>query len=78
MKTEKIHQQQMLERVLNFSKTHIGLFPEESAAEEIIYQRESALRLVETLGGLALDVTGSTLAPRLLETYLRVKERGML
>src|SRR5436190_5973771 len=50
----------------------------QSAAEEIIYQRESALRLVETLGGLALDVTGSTLAPKLLETYLRVKERGML
>lgn len=50
----------------------------QSAAEEIILQRESALRLVETLGGLALDVTGETLAPRLLETYLRVKERAML
>jgi uncharacterized protein (DUF58 family) len=50
----------------------------QSAAEEIIRQRESALRLVETLGGLALDVTTSTLAPKLLETYLRVKERGML
>ena len=50
----------------------------QSAAEEIIHQRESALRLVETLGGLALDVTGQTLAPKLLETYLRVKERGML
>jgi uncharacterized protein (DUF58 family) len=50
----------------------------QSAAEEVIYQRESALRLVETIGGLALDVTGETLAPKLLETYLRVKERGML
>ena len=50
----------------------------QSAAEEIIHQRESALRMVETLGGLALDVTTSTLAPRLLETYLRVKERGLL
>lgn len=50
----------------------------QSAAEEIIYQRETALRLVETVGGLALDVTGSMLAPKLLETYLRVKERGML
>jgi hypothetical protein len=50
----------------------------QSAAEEIIHQRESALRLVETLGGLALDVTAQTLAPKLLETYLRVKERGML
>lgn len=50
----------------------------QSAAEEIIHQRESALRLVETLGGLALDVTTQTLAPRLLETYLRIKERGMI
>lgn len=50
----------------------------QSAAEEIIHQRESALKLVETLGGLALDVTTQTLAPRLLETYLRVKERGLL
>ena len=48
----------------------------QSAAEEIIRQRESALRIVETLGGLALDVNTSNLAPRLLETYLRVKERG--
>jgi len=50
----------------------------QSAAEEIIYQREAALRLVETQGGLALDVTAATLAPRLLQTYLRVKERGLL
>ena len=50
----------------------------QSAAEEIIHQREQALRLVETLGGLALDVTTTTLGPRLLETYLRVKERGLL
>jgi uncharacterized protein (DUF58 family) len=50
----------------------------QSAAEEVIHQREAALRLVETLGGLALDVTTNSLAPRLLETYLRVKERGLL
>lgn len=50
----------------------------QSAAEEIIHQRESALRLVEGLGGLALDVTTQTLAPKLLESYLRVKERGLL
>jgi uncharacterized protein (DUF58 family) len=50
----------------------------QSAAEEIIYQREAALRLVETQGGMALDVTAATLAPRLLQTYLRVKERGLL
>jgi uncharacterized protein (DUF58 family) len=50
----------------------------QSAAEEIIRQREAALKMVETMGGLALDVTTATLAPRLLEAYLRVKERGMI
>lgn len=50
----------------------------QSAAEEIIHQRDSALRLVETQGGLALDVNVSSLAPSLLETYLKVKERGLL
>jgi uncharacterized protein (DUF58 family) len=50
----------------------------QSAAEEIILGRASALRLVETIGGLALDVTAQTLAPRLLETYLKVKERALL
>ncbi len=50
----------------------------QSAAEEIIHQRESALRLVESIGGLALDVTTQTLAPKLLETYVKVKERGLL
>lgn len=50
----------------------------QSAAEEIIHQRAAALRLVESLGGLALDVTAKTLAPRLLESYLKVKERGLL
>ena len=50
----------------------------QSAAEEIILQRESALRVVESLGGLALDVTTRNLGPKLLETYLRVKERGLI
>jgi len=50
----------------------------QSVAEEIMYQREAALRLVESQGGLALDVTAAALVPRLLETYLRVKERGLL
>ncbi|HQX54713.1 MAG TPA: DUF58 domain-containing protein [Pyrinomonadaceae bacterium] len=50
----------------------------QSAAEEIIHQRATALRMVETLGGLALDVTTQTLVPKLLESYLRVKERGLL
>lgn len=50
----------------------------QSAAEEIIHQRESALKLVESLGGMALDVTAESLVPRLLETYLKVKERGLL
>ncbi len=50
----------------------------QSAAEEIIHQRETALRMVESLGGLAIDVTTETLAPKLLESYLKVKERGIL
>ncbi len=54
-----------------------GLFTQ-SVAEEIIHHREAALRLVESIGGLALDVTAVGLAPALLETYMRVKERGLL
>jgi uncharacterized protein (DUF58 family) len=50
----------------------------QSVAEEIMHLREAALRLVESQGGLALDVTAAVLAPKLLETYLRVKERGLL
>jgi uncharacterized protein (DUF58 family) len=50
----------------------------QSVAEEIIHHREAALRKVESIGGLALDVTAAALAPALLETYLRVKERGLL
>lgn len=50
----------------------------QSVAEEILFQRETALKNVETQGGLALDVTRRTLAPSLLESYLRVKERGLL
>ena len=50
----------------------------QSVAEEIIHHREAALRLVESMGGLALDVTAAALAPALLESYLRVKERGLL
>jgi uncharacterized protein (DUF58 family) len=50
----------------------------QSVAEEIIHHREAALRMVESAGGLALDVTAAALAPALLETYLRVKERGLL
>jgi uncharacterized protein (DUF58 family) len=50
----------------------------QSVAEEISHQRETALRLVEAQGGLALDVTAANLAPSLLQTYMRVKERGLL
>lgn len=50
----------------------------QSVAEEIITYREKALRLVESQGGLALDVTAAALAPALLEKYLQVKERGLL
>ena len=50
----------------------------QSVSEEIIHHREAALRMVESQGGLALDVTAAALAPMLLQTYLRVKERGLL
>jgi uncharacterized protein (DUF58 family) len=50
----------------------------QSVAEEIMFQREAALRLVEAQGGLALDVTTGALVPSLLETYIKVKERGLL
>jgi uncharacterized protein (DUF58 family) len=50
----------------------------QSVAEEIMHHREAALRLVESQGGLALDVTAAVLAPALLEKYLQVKERGLL
>jgi len=50
----------------------------QSVAEEIMYLRETALRLVEAQGGLALDVTAAALAPAILEKYLQVKERGLL
>lgn len=50
----------------------------QSVAEEIMHLREAALRLVESQGGLALDVTAAGLAPALLEKYLQVKERGLL
>lgn len=67
-----------LSSMVSASPTDIRDVFRQSAAEEIILQREAALRLVESLGGLALDVTTQTLGPRLLETYLRVKERGLL
>src|SRR2546423_2491594 len=50
----------------------------QSVAEELMYQREAALRMVESQGGLSMEVTAAALVPKLLETYLRVKERGLL
>jgi uncharacterized protein (DUF58 family) len=63
--------------VSNAPETARDLFTQ-SVAEEIMYLREAALRLVESQGGLALDVTAAALAPALLEKYLQVKERGLL
>jgi uncharacterized protein (DUF58 family) len=66
-------------------RTAVGDIPQttrelftQSIAEEILHQRETALRMVESQGGLALDVTAVSLVPSLLETYIRVKERGLL
>ena len=63
--------------VSNAPETARDLFTQ-SVAEEIMYLREAALRLVESQGGLALDVTAAALAPAILEKYLQVKERGLL
>ena len=63
--------------VSNAPETASDLFTQ-SVAEEIMHLREAALRLVESQGGLALDVTAAALAPALLEKYLQVKERGLL
>lgn len=63
--------------VANVPTTGKDLFTQ-SVAEEIIHHREAALRLVESQGGLALDVTAAALAPSLLEKYMQVKERGLL
>jgi uncharacterized protein (DUF58 family) len=67
-----------LKAVVRETPTSVRELFTQSVAEEIIHHREAALRLVESQGGLALDVTAAALAPALLETYLRVKERGLL
>jgi len=67
-----------LKSVVREAPTNVKNLFTQSVAEEIIHQREAALRLVESQGGLALDVTAAALTPSLLETYLRVKERGLL
>src|SRR6266851_4941404 len=67
-----------LKAVVRDAPTTVRELFTQSVAEEIIYQREAALRLVESQGGLALDVTAAALAPALLEKYLQVKERGLL
>jgi len=67
-----------LRAVVNNSPATVNDLFTQSVAEEILYQREAALRLVESQGGLALDVTAAALAPALLEKYLQIKERGLL
>ena len=67
-----------LKAVVRETPTSVKELFTQSVAEEIIHQREAALRLVESQGGLALDVTAAALAPALLQTYMKVKERGLL
>jgi uncharacterized protein (DUF58 family) len=67
-----------LKAVVQETPTTVKELFTQSVSEEIIHHREAALRRVESQGGLALDVTAAALAPALLETYLRVKERGLL
>ncbi|MBX7222888.1 MAG: DUF58 domain-containing protein [Blastocatellia bacterium] len=51
---------------------------EQSVAEELIHQRESALGRIIQLGGLVLDVPTGKLSIELVNKYLEVKERGLL
>lgn len=67
-----------LKAVVSTAPAGVGDLFTQSVAEEIMHLREAALRLVESQGGLALDVTAAALAPALLEKYLQVKERGLL
>jgi uncharacterized protein (DUF58 family) len=67
-----------LKAVVRQTPTTVRELFTQSVSEEIIHHREAALRMVESQGGLALDVTAAALAPMLLQTYLRVKERGLL
>jgi uncharacterized protein (DUF58 family) len=50
----------------------------QSVAEELLGQREKALRRITHAGGLALDVPVGRLSFELVNKYLEVKERGML
>lgn len=50
----------------------------QSVAEELLQQREAALRRITHAGGLALDVPVGRLSFSLVNKYLEVKERGML
>ena len=50
----------------------------QSVAEQLLRQREAALRRITHAGGLALDVPVGRLSIELVNKYLEVKERGML
>lgn len=50
----------------------------QSVAEELLRQREKALRRITHAGGLALDVPVGRLSFELVNKYLQVKERGLL
>jgi uncharacterized protein (DUF58 family) len=50
----------------------------QSVAEELVRQREEALRRITHAGGLALDVPVGRLSFELVNKYLEVKERGLL
>lgn len=56
----------------------VGDVYRQSVAEELLRQREAALRRITHAGGLALDVPVGKLSLSLVNKYLEVKERGML
>ena len=62
-----------LKAVVRQTPTNVRELFTQSVSEEIIHHREAALRMVESQGGLALDVTAAALAPALLQTYMNVR-----
>lgn len=69
---------QDLRSVVSRIPVTVGEVYRQSVAEEMIRQREEALGHIVERGGLALDLQPETLSTRLVQQYLKVKERGLL
>ncbi|MFN0120665.1 MAG: DUF58 domain-containing protein [Blastocatellia bacterium] len=69
---------QDLREMTSDSPRTVGDVYKQGVAEDLLRQREEALRRITELGGLALDVPAGRLAPDLISKYLEVKQRGLL